>query len=183
MGEMIASIGHQWRQPLNSLSLLIQDVPEAAEFGEINSEYINKFSKESMVLIKHMSQTIDDFRKFYLPNKGKSAFSLPESIEDALSIFSISLKSHNIDVEFEYRGQQWAFGYQNEFSQAVLNILTNARDTFVEKKIEHRKFILKLMKILRFIPLRSLIMQGGLILSWLIRFSIPILQQDQVDQV
>jgi PAS domain S-box-containing protein len=144
IGEMIASIGHQWRQPLNSLSLLIQDVPEAVEFGEINSEYINKFSKESMVLIKHMSQTIHDFRKFYLPNKEKTAFSLSESIEDALSIFSISLKNHHIDVQFEYRGQQKAFGYQNEFSQAVLNILTNARDTFVEKKIELRKLYIKI---------------------------------------
>ncbi len=144
MGEMIASIGHQWRQPLNSLSLLIQDVPEAMEFGELNRDYMNKFSKESMVLIKHMSQTIHDFRKFYLPNKEKTVFSLSESIEDALSIFSISLKNHNIHVQFEYRGEQMAFGYQNEFSQAVLNILTNARDAFVEKNIENRKLYIKI---------------------------------------
>lgn len=138
MGEMIASIGHQWRQPLNNLSLLIQDVREAREFGEIDDHYIDQFTRESMIQIKHMSQTINDFRRFYRPNKEKTRFSLAESIEDALSIFSSSLKSHDIHVEFEYRGSQMAYGYPNEFSQVVLNILTNARDAFVHKGISDR---------------------------------------------
>lgn len=144
MGEMIASIGHQWCQPLNNLSLLIQDVSEAQAFDELNEQYINRFTKESMVLIKHMSRTINDFRKFYLPNKGKSNFSLSESIEEALSIFSLSLKNHNIHVQFEYRGQQRVYGIQNEFIQVVLNIFMNAKDAFVSNHIENRKLGIKI---------------------------------------
>jgi PAS domain S-box-containing protein len=144
MGEMIASIGHQWRQPLNSLSLLIQDVREALDFGEINDQYIDRFTKESMIQIKHMSRTINDFRKFYKPNKEKCSFTISESIEDALSIFSSSLKNHDIHVEFEYRGQQMAYGFPNEYSQVVLNILTNARDAFVMKDILNRKIFIKI---------------------------------------
>jgi PAS domain S-box-containing protein len=139
MGEMIASIGHQWRQPLNSLSLLIQDVREALDFGEIDDQYIDRFIKESMIQIKHMSRTINDFRKFYRTNKERCTFSISDSIEDALSIFSSSLKNHAIHVDFEYRGQQMAYGYPNEFSQVVLNILTNARDAFVANQIPNRK--------------------------------------------
>jgi predicted CoA-binding protein len=127
MGEMIANIGHQWRQPLNHLSLLIQDVSEALEFGEITNHYIDLFTTESMVQIKQMSRTINDFQKFYMPNKEKNVFSLGESIGNALSIFSLSLKTYDIHVLFEYRGEQMAYGYQNEFSQVVLNILTNAK--------------------------------------------------------
>jgi signal transduction histidine kinase len=144
MGEMIASIGHQWRQPLNNLSLLIQDVSEAQEFEELNEQYINRFTNESMVLIKHMSRTINDFRKFYLPNKEKAVFSLSESIEDALSIFSLSLKNHNIHVQFEYRGQQRVYGFQNEFIQVILNIFMNAKDAFVSNNIENRKLSIKI---------------------------------------
>lgn len=139
MGGMVASIGHQWRQPLNNLSLLIHDVREALEFGEINDQYIDRFTRESMLQIKHMSRTINDFRKFYKPNKEKTLFSVGDSIEEALSIFSMSLKNHGIQVEFEYRGQQMAYGYPNEYSQVVLNILTNARDAFVQKDINNRK--------------------------------------------
>jgi signal transduction histidine kinase len=144
MGEMIASIGHQWRQPLNNLSLLIQDVSEAQEFNELNDHYVNRFTKESMVLIKHMSQTINDFRKFYMPNKERAVFSLSESIEHALSIFSLSLKNHNIHVQFEYRGQQRVYGFQNEFIQVILNIFVNAKDAFVSNNIENRKLSIKI---------------------------------------
>ncbi|HEY2421697.1 MAG TPA: ATP-binding protein [Neobacillus sp.] len=144
MGEMIGSIGHQWRQPLNSLSLLIQDVREALDFGEINDQYIDRFTKESMIQINHMSRTINDFRKFYQPNKEKCSFSLSDSIEDALSIFSSSLKNHDIHVEFEYRGQQMAYGFPNEYSQVVLNILTNARDAFVMNNNMNRKMFIKI---------------------------------------
>jgi signal transduction histidine kinase len=144
MGEMIASIGHQWRQPLNNLSLLIQDVSEAQEFGELNEKYINRFTKESMALIKHMSQTINDFRRFYMPNKEKAVFSLSESIEYALSIFSLSLKNHNIQVHFEFRGQQKVYGFQNEFIQVILNIFINAKDAFINHNIENRRLSIKI---------------------------------------
>jgi signal transduction histidine kinase len=139
MGEMVANIGHQMRQPINSLSLLIQDVRDASEYGEINDQYIDWFTKETMIQINHMSQTINDFRKFYRPNIEKCSFSISDSIEDALAIFAFSLKSHNIRLEFEYRGQQLTFGNPNEFSQVVLNLLINALDAFVAKDIKNRK--------------------------------------------
>lgn len=144
MGEIIASIGYQWRQPLNSLSLLIQDVSEAQEFNEINDQYINRFTKESMALIKHMSRSINDFRKLYQPNKEKTVFSLSEAIEDALSIFSLSLNNHSIHVHFEYGGQHEVIGFRNEFIQVVLNILMNARDALITHNVDNRNICIKI---------------------------------------
>jgi signal transduction histidine kinase len=144
MGELIASMGHQWRQPLNSLSLLIQDVREALEFGEIDNQYIDRFTRESMIQIKDMSRTINDFRKFYKPSTEKVTFSVGDSIEAALAIFSSSLKNHGIQVEFEYRGQQMAYGFPNECSQVVLNLLTNTRDAFIQNEVNNRKIQIKI---------------------------------------
>lgn len=162
MGEMIANIGHQWRQPLNHLSLLIQDVSETFEFEEINDQYIDQFKTESMVQIKHMSRTINDFRKFYSPNKEKATFSLGESIEDALSIFSASLKTYNIHVKFEFRGKQMVYGYQNEFSQVVLNILTNARDTFIDRGVKDRNLTISICQTSNFFTAEFIDNAGGI---------------------
>ena len=162
IGEMIASIGHQWRQPLNSLSLIIQDVREEFEFGQLDEIYIDNFTKESMIQIKHMSRTINDFRKFYKPNNEKSPFSIGSSIEDALSIFSPSLKYCGIEIEFEYRGELMAYGFPNEYSQVVLNILTNARDAFVLKDIKNRKIKIQLSETLKFVTAEFTDNAGGI---------------------
>ncbi|NRD79612.1 HAMP domain-containing histidine kinase [Bacillus sp. BRMEA1] len=162
MGEMVANISHQWRQPLNNLTLLLQDVREALEFGEIDDHYIDQFTREGMVIIKNMSQTINDFRRFYKPNKEKSAFSVGDSIVEALSIFSISLKKHGIQVEFKFGGQQIAYGYPNEYGLVVLNILSNARDAFVANTINNRKLIIKLSESEKFVSAEFIDNAGGI---------------------
>ncbi|QIZ08797.1 HAMP domain-containing histidine kinase [Priestia megaterium] len=162
MGEMIASIGHQRRQPLNSLSLLIQDVREAREFGENDDQYIDRFTREGLLQIKHMSRNINDFRKFYKPNKEKVPFSVGDSIEDALSIFSSSLINHEIQVEFEYRGRYMAYGYSNEYSQVVLNLFTNTRDAFVQNAINNRKILIKIDETAKEISVEFIDNAGGI---------------------
>ena len=167
MGELIASMGHQWRQPLNSLSLLIQDVREALAFGEIDNQYMDQFTKEGMFQIKEMSQTINDFRRFYKPNKEKTPFYVGDSIEDALSIFSTSLKKHAIQVEFEYRGQYTAIGFPNEYSQVVLNLLTNTRDAFVQNDTKNRKIFITIGETDREITAEFIDNAGGIELELL----------------
>lgn len=162
MGEMITTIGQQWRRPLKSLSHLIQDVKEADEFGEIDGQFIDRFTRESMMQINLMSRAINDFRKFYKPDQEKCTFSVGDAIEDALFIFSQTLKDHGIEVGFEYRGQQPAFGYPNEFSQAVLHILTNARDAFVESGSSSRILTIKIVETEQFITAEFTNNAGGI---------------------
>jgi signal transduction histidine kinase len=86
-----------------------------------------------------MSRTINDVRKFYQTNKEKCSFSVSDSIEEALSTFFSILKNQDIHVDFEYRGLQMANGVPNEFSQIILHILTNARETFSRNRIQNRR--------------------------------------------
>jgi len=72
MGEMIGNIAHQWRQPLNTLGLTVQQLSLYYDLGEFTKAFLENSVGKSMELIQHMSQTIDDFRNYFKPDKKRS---------------------------------------------------------------------------------------------------------------
>jgi PAS domain S-box-containing protein len=138
MGEMIGAIAHQWRQPLNSLGMTVQDVEVAYKFGEVDEKYLANFKKESMGIIQTMSNTIDDFRNFFSNNKKQEEFYIEDAINDVLKMLSAQLKLNSIDIIFgdESGDRHKYLCYKNELKQVVLNILANAKDALVEQKRE-----------------------------------------------
>lgn len=136
MGEMIGNIAHQWRQPLNTLGLLIQQLPCFYGSEEFNLKFIEENSRECMSLIDHMSQTIDDFRNFFKPDKEKVNFDANRIISRTIAMIDASFVSHQITVSVNSEGITQIFGYPNEFSQVIMTILNNARDAFTERNIK-----------------------------------------------
>lgn len=134
MGEMIGAISHQWKQPLNSLGIMTQDVKYAYEYGELNKEYIETFNKKATEQIQYMAKTIDDFRNFFKPNKEKKQFCITMALQNAAKLLESQLKNNSIELIFENIDIKiFGFGNQNEFSQAIINILNNAKDVLIEK--------------------------------------------------
>ncbi|HPX61288.1 MAG TPA: PAS domain S-box protein [Deltaproteobacteria bacterium] len=133
MGEMIGNIAHQWRQPLNTLGLLIQQIPYIYGTEECTKEYFEETCKESMALIDHMSQTIDDFRNFFRPEKEKINFDVNRVISKTVSLVEASFVNQHILLKTECDRQLNVSGHPNEFSQVILAIINNARDAFCEK--------------------------------------------------
>ena len=136
MGEMIGNIAHQWRQPLNMLGLLVQELPVTYRMGEFSGEYLDANVKKMLVTIRHMSKTIDDFRNFSKPDKEKTDFRMLERIEKTASLLEGSLHAHRIRTSIKASADPVVSGYPNEFSQAVLNVMINARDALVSQAIE-----------------------------------------------
>ncbi|HJV67368.1 MAG TPA: GAF domain-containing protein [Geomonas sp.] len=135
LGDMIGNIAHQWRQPLNTLGLMIQELSMSYEYGDFNQQYLDSTVESAMQVIGHMSQTIDDFRNFFRPEKEKVSFRVRRVIDKAVSIVEASLKEHQIDLELSASGDPVIHGYPNEYSQVVLNILLNARDACTERRV------------------------------------------------
>lgn len=138
MGEMISNIAHQWRQPLNALALTIQDIEDSYHHNEITDTYIHETVEKSMELIQHMSVTIDDFRNFYKTNKDMVDFSLKRSVDEAMKIISASLKNFSIDTEINCVNDINVRGYPNEFSQVILNLLSNSKDALLDNRSSDR---------------------------------------------
>ena len=135
MGEMIGNIAHQWRQPLAEISAIHMNMKVTYDFDKFNKEYLKAKIKEANHLTNYMSQTISDFQNFFKPQKEKEEFSIQKACSDANFILQSSLKYHGINLECELVEDSIVLGYKNEYSQVILNILSNAKDVLLERKV------------------------------------------------
>lgn len=133
MGEMINNIAHQWRQPLNVVGLIFQELQICYEMGKFDQDYLDQRVKQAMGLISHMSITIDDFRNFFKPDKDKVKFSVNEVIGKTISLIEDNFKNQGITIDLVSDTDPIIDGYPNEYSQVLLNILMNAKDAFSER--------------------------------------------------
>ncbi len=140
LGEMLANIAHQWRQPTTELNLTLFSLKKAAL--DANEKELESLYGESKELIQNMSNTIEDFSNFFKPDKQKQYFILRESIEEALLILKRVLKKDMIQVKTSYEDVR-VLGITNEFTQVIVNLLKNARDAFVKNGVLIREITIE----------------------------------------
>ncbi len=143
MGEMIGNIAHQWRQPLNALGLVLQNIYFSYKMDELDEEFLKRSIDKGNKLTKMMSKTIDDFRNFFKPNKEKESFKVSKVINDTIELIEASYANNNISLSKELDEAAEIYGYPSEFSQVILNILSNAKDALIENNIQHPKVYIK----------------------------------------
>jgi len=142
MGEMISMIAHQWRQPLSAISATSTAMILRTKLGTIDNEYVEEMSNNISGYATHLSETINDFRNFYKPNKEKIEISLDTLFESVYSIIKISLKKHNIKLIQELHSKEETLSYANELKQVLLNLIKNAEDILIEREIENPYIII-----------------------------------------
>lgn len=128
MGEMIGHIAHQWRQPLNALGLVLADIGDAYKFNELDAEYLEQAMINSNRLIQKMSTTISDFSNFFRPDKEIVAFSAQKQINEAVALVEASFRNNNVILLIDAPHDVTLVGFPNEFSQVLLNLLSNAKE-------------------------------------------------------
>lgn len=141
MGEMIANIAHQWRQPLNSLSalhtVLMMDFEDSAN---LTKESIDIFKEESSQYIHKMSSTIDDFRNFFSPAKEKEKFVVTDAIKESIKFVKDSYVDASVEIiDKTKKTNTQLFSYKNELIQVIMILLNNSRDAAVCNKITNPK--------------------------------------------
>ena len=134
MGEMLANIAHQWRQPMNILGLKIQEIGLSYELGGFSKELLDTNIEKALDILFHLSRTIDDFRDFSAPDKEKCTFSLGQTVDKTVSLIKDNFHEQGITIAVEVSGEPQVNGYANEYRQTLLNIFMNAKDAFLERK-------------------------------------------------
>ncbi len=132
MGEMIGNIAHQWRQPLSIISIIASSIQFNEKHHLTDTSDTSSDMQKIINQVDYLSQTIDDFRSFIKDSKSKEDISINTLINTMLNIVESSLQSNSItvvkDIEFDIN----IIGNKNEFIQALINIINNAKDSIIE---------------------------------------------------
>ena len=136
MGEMMVNISHQWRQPLNLIGLIIQELAFEYRQGILTPERVKEGTGKAMQILNDMSQTINDFGTYFSPDRARTKFNTREVVEKALYLLEAELKELQIKVEvLSEESECYVQGFRNEYMQVVVNILMNARDALRERRV------------------------------------------------
>jgi len=140
LGQMLANIAHQWRQPLTELNLTMFSMKKSVQNN--NTKEFIIFYDESKHIIKNMSQTIEDFTNFFKPQKEKKPFNLTESINESLFILEKIIEANNIKIKIDFQDIE-ILGISNELTQVMINLIKNSIDAFVINNIFIREIKIK----------------------------------------
>lgn len=135
MGEMVGAIAHQWRQPLNEIAIHIQKIKRDFRKNKIDEIYLDDFIKKNMNTIEFMSSTIDNFRNFFRVDKNTTNFDVKDAVEDVVNMLLAQIDSHNIKLITELESCHIK-GYNRELQQALMNLISNAKDALIENNIQ-----------------------------------------------
>ena len=151
MGEMIAMIAHQWRQPLSVISMTAFGIENKLDLDKFDFEhkssqqtflkYLRTELHDIQQYAQYLTGTIEDFSNYFKPNKPKELTSLNIPIEKTLMILNSSVK--NIDIQTFIETNSQIEVYTSELVQVILNIVTNSLDIFKEKETLSPKIEIK----------------------------------------
>lgn len=146
MGEMLALITHQWRQPLNSMSSVVATIKieNILEEKSMPKEDLVSYMNQLEETIKYLSETITDFSNFFKSTKSKQKINLRDIIKKSANLLGEMLKKESILLDYNecYYKDNISI-YANELTQVILNIIKNSIDAAIENKTINSEIVIK----------------------------------------
>ena len=143
MGEILENIAHQWRQPLNQVSWIMNDTLIKTQLGDSDEINIEELAKKVNHHVQFLSETVEDFRRFVDHSDIPQTFNLKKVIKSTILLIKETLIRSQINIELYCANDIKFKGYENDIKHVVMNIINNARDAFEENKIEKGLIIIR----------------------------------------
>jgi len=144
IGEMATNIAHEINQPLNTITLILENLLAETEHAHTSDpDYFRNKTNRIFENIARINRIIDHIRTFtggsgqYLP----VPFNLNDSIRNALNMITEQFNLREIGIRFQpAENLPQVTGNTYAFEQVILNLMINARDGLGEKEKLHGSF-------------------------------------------
>jgi len=139
MGEMIAMITHQWKQPLSVIQTLGTLLKIKYASGKLTPQLFTEKIDNLLNQATYLNQTVNDFQKFFTPSKKKVDFEMNKTIRSVLNLIEMEYALLNINILLKEESSVVVHGYENEYKQVILSILQNAKDALLSSHQEEKQ--------------------------------------------
>ena len=133
MGEMMSNISHHWRQPLNTIALLVMNIQKSHQTNNLTNKYFDEKIDDIETTIEEMSHTLENFAYYLTPTQESELFSVNQSVKTTIQLLSPTFKKNNITINFNPQQTYNYLGRKNELTQVLMIILNNAKDALVKE--------------------------------------------------
>ncbi|MEA3352293.1 MAG: ATP-binding protein [Campylobacterota bacterium] len=149
MGDMIANIAHQWRQPLSVISTSASGVQIEMDYNGVDKDKIYKAMDDIVKASNFLSNTIDTFRNFISSEEKPNDIVLQNRIDESIQIVEASLKNNYIELikDIDYDAPIHSVLIAGELSQVLINIINNAKDAIKQRDIDEKWIKISLEKL------------------------------------
>jgi PAS domain S-box-containing protein len=138
LGEILDHVAHQWKHPLATISLTAHLLQTDAN---LDRDSVEETTSAIIDQVKNLTQMLNDYRDFYRQDSDKSIFRIKEGIDKALSFITPVLSIESIELEVNTDVGLHALGYPKAFAQVLLNLVSNSRDAFKERKVKTPRIV------------------------------------------
>ncbi len=143
MGEILENIAHQWRQPLNTVSWIMNDTLIKAQLGKSDEVDLEELAQKVNHSIQFLSETVEDFRRFVDHSDIPQNFNLSKVIKSTILLIKETLIRLNIKIELYCDDNIKYKGFENDIKHVIMNIINNARDAFEENNITNGLIVIR----------------------------------------
>ena len=149
MGEMIGNIAHQWRQPLSAITASASGMKVQNELDILDKNSFNNSINNILKNTNYLSKTIDTFRQYIKGEKNYQKVFLDEPINKAIELLESVIKDSHINIvdKIDYSKRIESYIVEEELSQVVINIISNAKDALLERNVENPTITINLKKV------------------------------------
>ncbi len=132
--KMVDMVTHQWKQPLNSIGMLVQGIEEyCSDSGALSKDNLKKNCESILKQVYQMAASIDEFRSFFRPSKSLGKFFVEDVVKGVTSLFIPIIANSNINVSSASAAGIMAYGHAHEVKLVLMNVLMNARDAILQR--------------------------------------------------